>query len=279
MRRLAAVLALAVLASACGGGAGTTAPETTGGLESAVTTTTEDPVAQEAATTTAGANSATTTTPAPTSTGDPTVSTTTTVPDATDEHPPDQPFNPFRSSDPDLRQCLISVFGHGLHDELRDRRPSPAEDAAMEPCMAAFMSSASTTSGASVPDDSEPDGSVSPEDQNNPVTSIDLATSTYPPHVTGQLLLGYIPAPPGFDDCIIGRIGGDRLGEVRSKQPPTGVENDRAAECLFQLQVPVSLLDDQGGQAGGEPGDNGGPVGPADPNSGQDEPRPPIALG
>ena len=177
MRRLAAVLALAVLASACGGGAGTTAPETTGGLESAVTTTTEDPVAQEAATTTAGANSATTT-PAPTSTGDPTVSTTTTVPGATDEHPPDQPFNPFRSSDPDLRQCLISVFGHGLHDELRDRQPSPAEDAAMEPCMAAFMSSASTTSGASVPDDSEPDGSVSSEDQNNPVTSIDLARST-----------------------------------------------------------------------------------------------------
>ena len=30
MRRLAAVLALVVLASACGGGAGTTAPETSG---------------------------------------------------------------------------------------------------------------------------------------------------------------------------------------------------------------------------------------------------------
>ena len=298
MRRLAAVLALVVLASACGGGAGTTAPETTGGLESAVTTTAEDPVAQEAATTTAGANSATTTMPAPTSTGDPTVSTTTTVPDdtassttatgpadedaspastaasvsnATDEIPPDQPFNPFRSSDPDLRQCLISVFGHGLHDELRDRRPSPAEDAAMEPCMAAFMSSASTTSGASVPDDSEPDGSVSSGDQNNPVTSIDLATSTYPPLVTGQLLLGYIPAPPGFDDCIIGQIGGDRLGEIRSKQPPTGGENDMAAQCLFQLQVPISLLDGQGEQAGGDPGDDGGPVGPADPNSSQDD--------
>ena len=226
-----AVLALAVLASACGGGAGTTAPETTGGLESAGTTTAEDPLAQEVATTTAGARSATTTTPAPTSTSDQAVSTTTTVPDdtassttatgpadedapppdedapppdeeaapastaasvsdATDEHPPDQPFNPFRSSDPDLRQCLISVFGHGLHDELRDRRPSLAEDAAMEPCMAAFMSSASTTSGVSVPDDSEPDGSVPSEDQNNPVTSIDLARSTYPPHVTGQLLLG-----------------------------------------------------------------------------------------
>ncbi len=270
MRRLAAVLALAVLASACGGGAGTTAPETTGGQESAVTTTTEDPVAQEAATTTAGANSATTT-PAPTSTGDPTVSTTTTVPDATDEHPPDQPFNPFRSSDPDLRQCLISVFGHGLHDELRDRQPSPAEDAAMEPCMAAFMSSASTTSGASVPDDSEPDGSVSSGDQNNPVTNIDLARSTYPTHVTGQLLLGYIPAPPGFDDCIIGRIGGDRLWEIRSKQPPSGGENDMAAQCLFQLQVPISLLDSQGGQAGGDPGDDGGPVGPADPNSSQDD--------
>jgi len=304
MKRLAAVLVLAVLASACGGGAGTTAPETTGGLESAVTTTTaEDPVAQEAATTTAGANSATTTTPAPTSTGDPTVSTTTTVPDdtvssttatgpadedaspadegaspastaasvsdATDEHPPDQPFNPFRSSDPDLRQCLISIFGHGLHDELKDRRPSPAEDAAMEPCMAAFMSSGSTTSGASVTDDSEPDESVSSGDQNDSVTSIDLARSTYPPHVTGQLLLGYIPAPPGFDDCIVGRIGGDRLGEIRSKQPPTGGENDRAAECLFQLQVPVGLLDGQGGQAGGDPGDDGGPVGPADPNSGQ----------
>ena len=298
MRRLAAVLALVVLASACGGGAGTTAPETTGGLESAVTTTAEDPVAQEAAMTTAGANSATTTMPAPTSTGDPTVSTTTTMPDdttssttatgpadedaspastaasvsdATDEIPPDQPFNPFRSSDPDLRQCLISVFGHGLHDELRDRRPSPAEDAAMEPCMAAFMSSASTTSGASVPDDSEPDGSVSSGGQNNPVTSIDLATSTYPPLVTGQLLLGYIPAPPGFDDCIIGQIGGDRLGEIRSKQPPTGGENDMAAQCLFQLQVPISLLDGQGEQTGGDPGDDGGPVGPADPNSGQDD--------
>ena len=45
MRRSVAVLALAVLASACGGGAGTTAPETTGGLESAGTTTAEDPLA------------------------------------------------------------------------------------------------------------------------------------------------------------------------------------------------------------------------------------------
>ena len=205
-------------------------------------------------------------------------STAASVSDATDEHPPDQPFNPFRSSDPDLRQCLISVFGHGLHDELRDRRPSLAEDAAMEPCMAAFMSSASTTSGVSVPDDSEPDGSVPSEDQNNPVTSIDLARSTYPPHVTGQLLLGYIPAPPGFDDCIIGRIGGDRLGEVRSKQPPTGDENDRAAECLLQLQVPVELLGGQGAQTGGEPGDDGGPVGPADPSSGQYVPEDTITV-
>ena len=319
MKRLAAVLVLAVLASACGGGAGTTAPETTGGQESAVTTTAENPVAREAATTTAGANSATTTTPAPTSSGDPTVSTTTTVPDdtvssttatgpaeeeaspadedaspadedaspastaasvsdATDEHPPDQPFNPFRSSDPDLRQCLISIFGHGLHDELKDRRPSPAEDAAMEPCMAAFMSSGSTTSGASATDDSEPDESVSSGDQNDSVTSIDLARSTYPPHVTGQLLLGYIPAPPGFDDCIVGRIGGDRLGEIRSKQPPTGGENDRAAECLLQLQVPVELLGGQGAQTGGEPGNDGGPVGPADPNSGQNEPTETIMV-
>jgi len=247
----------------------------------------------------------------------------------------DQPFNPFRTADLDLRDCLVTVFGQILHDELRNRQPTLDEDAAMGPCMADFMAPADPDLTGSDDDDGPstnqpfnpftstdpdlrdcliaalgqqtydelstrqpeadeqqtmgpcmgppPDGTgptdtATPEGPVGPAPSAESAREVYPPQLTGQLLLGYIPAPPGFDDCIIGRIGGNRLGEIRSKQPPTSSENDRAAECLFQLQVPVSLLNDQGGQASGEPGDDGGPVGPADPNSGQDGPEETIMV-
>jgi len=326
MKRLAVVLALAVLASACGGGAETSSPETTGSptttVASSSTTSESEPAAPattatsrtgtastttsgQPATTPADVESPATTMPSTASTTTPAASTTpiaqdapstsvaTTQPAVGAEAPestatsgpvkddaPDagQPFNPFRTSDPELRQCLISVFGPALHDELRDRQPNPAEDAAMEPCMAAFMRPDDSSSGYPAPEDPGPGEEASSGSRNDPDTSIDLARSTYPPHITGQVLLGYIPAPAGFDDCIISQIGGNRLGEIRSKQPPSGDESDLAAVCLFQLQVPISLLDSQGGQAGGDPGDDGGPVGPADPNSGQDEPTETIMV-
>ena len=125
--------------------------------------------------------------------------------------------NPFTSQDPTLRDCLIGVFGQQAYSELATRQPESEEQMAMGPCMGTN------------PGDSDQAGSGAPEGPTGSAPSAESAREVYPPHVTEQLLLGYIPAPPGFDDCIIGRIGGDRLEEIRSKQPPTGVENDRAA--------------------------------------------------
>jgi len=168
-----------------------------------------------------------------------------------------QPFNPFTSTDLILRDCLVDVFGQTLHDELRNRQPTPDENAAMEPCMAAFMALVNPNPKNSDAEDGPVGSSLITES----------AREIYPPQVTGQLLLGYIPPPPGFDDCIITWIGGDRLGEIRSKQPPSGDENDRAAECLFQLQVPVGLFEGQGGRTGDEFGDNRALEGSVNPGS------------
>jgi hypothetical protein len=141
--------------------------------------------------------------------------------------------------------------------------------------------------------DSLSNDSGSSGDQNTSGGGIDVARSTYPRDVTGPLLRGYIPAPAGFDNCIIDRIGGDRLGEIRSGQAPSGGENDHAAGCLLLLGVPPEQLKDPGDgtgtgpatadgnqnpQAGSEPGNDGGPVGPADPNSGQNEPTETIMV-
>ena len=52
---------------------------------------------------------------------------------------------------------------------------------------------------------------------------------------------------------MIGRIGSDRLGEIRSKQTPTGGENDHAAGCLLLLGVPPEQLKDPGDGTGTGP--------------------------
>ena len=305
MRRLIAGLALLVVASACGGGSNsadpvptiepdapaanleqgqvvsstssvaeapsTTAPEPAIGPDALEVNLELDQAALTSSTVTEASSPVSTTVPEATASSAITIepaakdmapdltSESESESDGTDGPSADQPFNPFRTADPDLRNCLIAALGQQTYDELSTRQPEPEEQQAIGPCMGP------------APDGTGPTDTATPEGSAGPAPSAESAREVYPPHVTGQLLLGYIPAPPGFDDCIIGRIGGDRLGEIRSKQPPTGGENDLAAQCLFQLQVPISLLDSQGGQAGGDPGDDGGPVGPADPNSGQDD--------
>ena len=127
----------------------------------------------------------------------------------------------------------------------------------MEPCMGPNAG------------DADQGGWAAPEESNDSTSpNSELAQEIYSADITGQLLLGYLSTPPGFDDCIIGRIGGNRLGEIRSKQPPTGGENSHAADCLLLLQVPVGVLEDQNKRTG-EPREDGGPSGPTGPNSGQ----------
>ena len=127
----------------------------------------------------------------------------------------------------------------------------------MEPCMGPNAG------------DADQGGWAAPEESNDSTApNSELAQEIYSADITGQLLLGYLSTPPGFDDCIIGQIGGDRLGEIRSKQPPTGGENSHAADCLLLLQVPVGVLEDQNKRTG-EPREDGGPSGPTGPNSGQ----------
>ena len=70
----------------------------------------------------------------PTTTTSPTSAAPTTDVSA-DTGEPAVPFNPFTSTDPDLRTCLIDIFGPSLYQELQTRLPDPSEEAAMETCM------------------------------------------------------------------------------------------------------------------------------------------------
>ena len=138
--------------------------------------------------------------------------------------------NPFSSQDPTLRNCLINVFGQQRYSELATKQPKPEEQIAMEPCMGPNAG------------DADQGGWAAPEESNDSTApNSELAQEIYSADITGQLLLGYLSTPPGFDDCIIGRIGGDRLGEIRFKQPPTGGENSHAADCLLLLQKSSAL--------------------------------------
>ncbi|MDG2428388.1 MAG: hypothetical protein P8M16_08170 [Acidimicrobiales bacterium] len=149
------------------------------------------------------------------------------------------------------------MFGQLRYSELATKQPKPEEQVAMEPCM-----------GPNAGDTDQGEWAAPADSNNSAAPSSGLAQEIYPADITGQLLLGYLSPPPGFDDCIIGRIGGNRLGEIRSKQPPTGSENDHAADCLLLLQVPVGVLEDQNKRTG-EPREDGGPSGPTGSNSGQ----------
>ena len=162
-----------------------------------------------------------------------------------------QPANPFTSTDPDLRACLIAALGQQSYDELATRQPLPEEQQAIGPCMGPAQGGAG------------PSDAAASEGPGGPEPGTESVQPTYPPHLTAPLLLGDSAAPTGFDDCMIAQIGGERLGELRSKQPPSGSENDLAALCLLQLQVSPELL--EGSDRPFEP------VGPTDPNSNQDQ--------
>ena len=71
----------------------------------------------------------------------------------------------------------------------------------------------------------------------------ELARRRYPPEVTIRLLRGRIPAPEGFDRCVIESIGQERLNTLRSGADiVSGRENDIAALCLLRLGVPPDTL-------------------------------------
>jgi len=169
-----------------------------------------------------------------------------------------QPVNPFTSTDPDLRDCLIAALGQQSYDELATRQPGPEEQQALGPCMGPTQ------------DDMGPADTATSEGPGGPEPGTESVQPTYPPHLTAPLLLGDTAAPTGFDDCMIAQIGGERLGELRSKQPPSGSENDLAALCLLQLQVSPELL-----EGSDRPFD---PVGPTDPDSSQDQPTETITV-
>ena len=69
------------------------------------------------------------------------------------------------------------------------------------------------------------------------------ARKIYPPETTRALLKGQITVPAGVDDCLAERIGRARLQELRSGSgEPTGTENDIAALCLMELNIPPESL-------------------------------------
>jgi len=86
-----------------------------------------------------------------------------------------QPANPFTSTDPDLRDCLIAALGQQTYNELATRQPGPQEQQAMGPC----MRPAQDDRGPS--DTGTPEGPVGPTDQNSSQDQPpETITVTYP---------------------------------------------------------------------------------------------------
>ena len=112
------------------------------------------------------------------------------------------------------------------------------------------------------------EGPSQPPDQQDapPAHAVEQARETYPPYITGALLMGNIPAPEGLDVCLAERIGADPLAALRARaEQPTGVQNDQTALCLAQLGTPPESLDDIPPPGGdlppGEAPSGGGPTG------------------
>ena len=197
------------------GGSGTVAPETTTVSATTVgssTTSLTPPVAPSTTTaasaTTTGAPAATTTSVAALAT--PTLPTPGTLPASTTFAPlASDPGsgagfdNPFTTSDPTLRSCLIGVFGEQLYEELKARQPQPDEQTAMGQCMGP-PSDGSAPSG-TPPDQPtnsptvDPGGSSQSGSSGGGAPDVETATATYPPNVTMSLLSGQSLAPSGFD--------------------------------------------------------------------------------
>jgi len=82
--------------------------------------------------------------------------------------------------------------------------------------------------------------------------------------VTAAVLTGKVPAPQGFDSCILASTAPSRLAHLRTGTATVeGSENDRAAICLAALNVPAESLaaavrQSPGGQQPGGPA----PAGP-----------------
>ena len=191
---------------------------------------------------------------------------------ASSESSVDGPFNPFKSADPELRDCLIAVFGTGLYEELRDRRPGPAENAATEPCMAAYMApdtsgseSADTSASSEVPGDGaqspasglgqSPESGPAPAGPGGGGPELSTARAMYPPDLTLVVLAGLVQVSPVVDQCIAEQVGGPRLGALRSGSQIEGYEHDSTAQCLLQFGVPAAELSSQESNVPGAPTD------------------------
>ena len=69
--------------------------------------------------------------------------------------------NPFTSTDPDLRDCLVAALGQETYNELATRQPGPQEQQAMGPCMRPAQDDIGPS------DTGGPEGPVGPTDQNS----------------------------------------------------------------------------------------------------------------
>jgi hypothetical protein len=85
-----------------------------------------------------------------------------------------------------------------------------------------------------------PHGSASADQDRN---EMEKARELFPPEVTWGLLVGKIPAPPGFDRAMAERLGQERFDAQRSgDQNVTGADHDTAAAVLLRLKADPDRL-------------------------------------
>ena len=241
------------MASACGGGSNSATPPPTIESDAPATNLEQD---QPASTTSTVANApSTTSTTAP----EATTSLATSIEPATETMAPEsipesngddgpsanQPANPFTSTDPDLRACLIAALGQQSYDELATRQPLPEEQQAMGPCMGPAQDDMGPTQ-----DDMGPtQDDMGPADSNPARSDNDNGPSA------NQPANPFTSADPDLRACLIAALGQQSYDELATRQP--GPEEQQAmGPCMGPAQGGAGPSDAAAseGSGGPEPG-------------------------
>ena len=61
-------------------------------------------------------------------------------------------------------------------------------------------------------------------------------------NMVSNILVGSATSPEGFDDCISGVLGSQRLSEIRSSVNAEARDKDQAMVCLFSLGLQPEQL-------------------------------------
>ncbi len=151
-----------------------------------------------------------------------------------------------RVDPPGFIACVVpgSIGGERFGGLRNGAAPTVGELDAAATCLLQLDAVIEVSGGdPNAPDGGERPSDRPPEEVDTEQVDLDEARRRFPPGLTGSVLRGRTMVPSGFEDCIIPRIGGDRLGALRDGGTAAGQEHDAAAICLEVVGADPTALD------------------------------------